>query len=86
MAKKSRRTRVKSKAAAPVQSSGAPASQAKSTPATSSRASARQAAAAPVAQPISHDYVKADLIQIGIIGGALILIIIILTFIPALRT
>lgn len=86
MAKKSRRTRVKSKAAAPVQSAAVPASQAKSAPAASSRASARQAAAAPVVQPISHEYVKTDLIQIGIIAAALILIIIILTFVPALRT
>lgn len=37
-------------------------------------------------QPGQYDYVKGDLIRIGIISTALIIIIIVLTFIPALKT
>ncbi|MGA2158604.1 MAG: hypothetical protein WB588_01900 [Dehalococcoidia bacterium] len=42
--------------------------------------------AAAIFQTKSYDYVKSDLIRIVIIAGSLILILIILTFIPALRS
>jgi hypothetical protein len=88
MAKKSRKARVNSRTAGPVQSMKAPAPQAKATSPAISRSSARKTAsvAAAVIQPANYEYVKSDLIRIGIIAGALILIIIILTFIPALKT
>jgi hypothetical protein len=42
--------------------------------------------AASVMQPGNYDYVKSDVIRIGLIAGALLLILIVLTFIPALKT
>ena len=50
--------------------------------------SAQQPAAVVVnaLQPGQYDYVKGDLIRIGIISTILIVIIIVLTFIPALKT
>ncbi len=88
MSKKSRKTRVKSRVAGPVQSGNVPAPQEKATSVAPSRSSARRnaGAAATVIQPTDYSYVKTDLIRIGIIAGALIIIIVILTFIPALRT
>jgi hypothetical protein len=88
MAKKSRKARVKSRVAGPVQSGNVPTPQAKATSVAPSRSSARKvaSAAATVIQPVDYSYVKSDLIRIGIIAGALILIIVILTFIPGLRT
>ena len=87
MAKKSRKARVKSRIAEPVQSKNAPVTQAKATsPAPSRGARKVTSAAAAVIQPVDYKYVKTDLIRIGIIAGALILILVILTFIPALRT
>lgn len=87
MAKKSRRARVKGKVAEPAQRPAAPVAQSKAATVAPSRNNTRQAAA-PVAviKQANYDYVKSDLIMIGIIAGALILIIVILTFIPALRT
>jgi hypothetical protein len=56
-------------------------------PAISTRKTEKQAGmAAAAVLPISHDYVKSDLVQIGIISAVLILIIIILAFIPGLTT
>jgi hypothetical protein len=86
MAKKSRRTRTKGRVAEPVQRPTVAASQPRAAQAAPSRSSARQVAATQVVQPVNYDYVKTDLVRIGIIAGALILIIIILTFVPALRT
>jgi len=37
-------------------------------------------------QPQNYDYVKSDLVSIAIIAGALILVLIVLTFIPALKS
>jgi len=89
MAKKSRKARVKSRVAEPAQrpvAAAAPSAPARAAAPVSTRA-ARQAAAAPVAiKPVNYDYVKTDLRNIGIIAGALILIIIILAFVPALRS
>ena len=87
MAKKSRRARAKNRVGEPAQRPNLPVSQPKATAAAPSRSSARAAAMAPAAviQPANYDYVKSDLVRIGIIAGALILIIVILTFIPALR-
>jgi hypothetical protein len=41
---------------------------------------------AAAAQPQSYSYVKSDLINIAVIAGILILVLIILTFIPALKS
>jgi hypothetical protein len=87
MAKKSRKTRAKSRVAEPVQSMKVSAPQAKATSPAPTRSARKVAsAAAAVIQPVDHRYVKNDLIRIGIIAGALLLILVILTFIPALRT
>jgi len=88
MAKKSRRARATTKAAAPAQQTASAASQSTANTATATKSYSRRGAAASAAviQPANYDYVKADLIQIGIIAAALLVIMIILTFIPALRT
>jgi hypothetical protein len=87
MAKKSRRARVTAKpnTAAP-QTGNAPQPQAQSTIAT--RRSARQpvAPAVNIMQSGHYEYVKEDLIRIGIISAVLILILVVLTFIPALKS
>jgi hypothetical protein len=87
MAKKSRRARATTKAAAPVkQTTNAAQSTANTAAATKSYSRRGAAAPAAVIQPANYDYVKSDLIQIGIIAALLLVIMIILTFIPALRT
>jgi hypothetical protein len=85
MAKKSRRARIKSKVSGPGQGPEVKQSQPAAAPAV--RSSSRQPAnvAAAVIQPVNYDYVKSDLVRIGIIAGALILVIIVLTFVPALK-
>ena len=45
-----------------------------------------EAVAVNILQPEKFDYVKSDLIRIGIISASLIIILIVLTFVPALRT
>jgi hypothetical protein len=84
MAKKSRRTRAQVRIAGSNDRPGAKQSQpAVAAPRRVARQSANVAAVAQ--QPVNYDYVKSDLVQIGIIAGVLILIIIVLTFVPALK-
>ena len=86
MAKKSRRAR------ATTRTSAAPQQPENNQPAqnqVASRRSARQqpvVAAVNVLQAGHYDYVKEDLIRIGILAAVLFVILIVLTFIPALRT
>lgn len=81
MAKKSRKTRVKSKAVGPVQGVNT-----KGPPVNTINKKAGVVAAQAAVQPKNYDYVKSDLVRIGIIAGVLFLILIILTFIPALKS
>ena len=84
MAKKSRRARAQARPAGPVQRSEAKQAQPAAGPAA--RPAARQPVnAAAASQPANYDYVKSDLVQIGIIAVALILVIVVLTFVPALQ-
>lgn len=81
MAKKSRKIKTKSKAVQSVANNSAsklPASQ----------ISKRVAPIAPAVafQSKNYDYVKSDLVRIGVIACVLILILIILTFVPALKS
>jgi hypothetical protein len=81
MSKKSRRARAKVRGAAPaVQRAIGGQGQAKS-PAGKLNMAAQPAAAASAIKPNQYDYVASDLIHVGIIGGSLILILIILTFV-----
>jgi len=88
MAKKSRRARATTKAAAPDQQTANAVSQSTANTVAATKSYSRRGNGAPAAviQPANYDYVKTDLIQIGIIAAALLVIMIILTFIPALRT
>lgn len=83
MAKKSRKAKAAIRTTTSPQVVAASQAQAK----TAGQKSARQqvTANAGAAQPIDYRYVSKDLINIGIITAALILVLIILTFIPALR-
>lgn len=87
MAKKSRRARAVSRNGVAPQSVENTQPQELNQVATT-RKSSRQpvAASVNVMQDGYYDYVKSDLIRIGIISAALIIILIILTFIPALNT
>lgn len=81
MAKKSKKVRAKSKVAvaSPFAGSG-------SLPASSI---SRQIASRPVAaavQPQNYSYVKSDLVQIGIIVAVLLIIMVVLSFVPSLRS
>jgi hypothetical protein len=81
MSKKSRKIRTKGKtiqSAANTNTGNLPAS------AISKRVA--PVAAAIAFQPKNYDYVKSDLVRIGIIACALILILIVLTFVPALKS
>ena len=81
MSKKSRKIKTKPKAMQPVagaNATGLPAS------AIGKRGAPVSAAAA--FQPKNYDYVKSDLVRIGIVAGVLILILIVLTFVPALKS
>jgi hypothetical protein len=83
MSKKSRKVRSKTRVAQPV---GRPdASQSQQSVASVVRGRERQPASAAALVPVNYDYVKSDLARIGIIAGVLILVIIVLTFIPAMR-
>jgi hypothetical protein len=82
MSKKSRKNRSRSKTPAASRPNAAPAQQ-QAQPARS-RPQANVVAAA--SQPQSYSYVKSDLINIAVIAGILILVLIILTFIPALKS
>lgn len=87
MAKKSRRARVKNKASEPSQRPAVQSAKAVADTVIPSKNNNRQAAVQSSAiKPVNYEYVKSDLIMIGIIAAALILIMVVLTFIPALRT
>lgn len=81
MSKKSRKVKTKVKAVQPVAGTGAG-----SLPASAISKRVAPATAAMVYQSKNYDYVKSDLVRIGIIAGALILVLVILTFVPALKT
>jgi hypothetical protein len=89
MAKKSRKARATTRPNAAPQRTETPQPQAQAQGQVATRKSARQqpvVAAVNVMQPGHYGYVKDDLIRIGIISAVLILILVVLTFIPALRT
>jgi len=81
MSKKSRKIKTKSRAVQPV--AGANTT---NLPAGMIGKRGAPAAAVVAFQPKNYDYVKSDLVRIGIIAGALILIMVMLTFIPALKS
>jgi hypothetical protein len=81
MSKKSRKIKTKGKAIQPVANTNAG-----KLPASAIGKRAAPLAATIAFQPKNYDYVKSDLVRIGIIASALILILIILTFIPALKS
>jgi hypothetical protein len=86
MAKKSRRARVNARPAGAPQTSDTAQPQAQGT--ISTRRAARQqppVAAVNIMQPGHYEYVREDLIRIGIISAVLILILVVLTFVPALN-
>jgi hypothetical protein len=84
MSKKSRSARTKNRA--PEANRNQDYNKSVNTAAPSSKANRQPVATASVALPMSHEYVKSDLIHIGIIAAVLILIMIILAFIPGLNT
>jgi hypothetical protein len=83
MAKKSRKARVRSRVAETSRQPGARPAPQKAQPAS---AKAQVNAAVVTVQPQNYDYVKSDLVRIAVIAGALILVLIILTFVPALKS
>jgi hypothetical protein len=90
MAKKSRKARTTTKINAAPQhtESQQPQAPVQVQGQAASRKSRQQpvVAAVNILQPGHYDYVKEDLIRIAIISAVLILILIVLTFIPALKT
>jgi len=88
MAKKSRRARSTASPAAAPQRTESQQPQAQGQVPVSTRRAARQpvVTAVNIMQPGHYEYVKEDLIRIGVISAVLILILIVLTFIPALKT
>lgn len=84
MAKKSRKMRAAAKPVAALQRPVANQSNSNAAPV---QKTVKQATPASVniLQPGYYDYVKKDLITICILAGALILILIILNFVPALK-
>jgi len=83
MSKKSRKSRARSRVAETSRLPDAKPAQQKAQPAP---AKSQVNAIATAIKPQSYDYVKSDLINIAVIAGALILILIILTFVPALKS
>jgi hypothetical protein len=81
MSKKSRKIKNKSKAIQPVAGTNTA-----NLPASAIGKRGAPVAAAIAFQPKNYDYVKSDLVRIAIIASALILILIILTFVPALKS
>ena len=81
MSKKSRKIKTKSKAVQPVTRTGT-----SSLPASAISKRVAPVAATVVFQAKNYDYVKSDLVRIGIVASVLILILIILTFVPALKS
>jgi len=83
MAKKSRKARAKGRV---VETSRQPESRPAQQKAQSASSKSQVSAVAAAIQPQNYSYVKSDLIRIAVIAGALILVLIILTFIPALKS
>lgn len=81
MAKKSRRNRARGKVAETSRQPDARPAQQKAQPS----APKAQVMAASL-QPVNYDYVKSDLVRIAVIAGVLLLILIMLTFVPALKS
>ena len=81
MSKKSRKIKTRGKGVQP-----SPGANAANLPASAIGKRVAPIAAAVAIQPKSYDYVKSDLVRIGIIAAVLILILIVLTFIPALKS
>lgn len=81
MSKKSRKIKTKSKAVQPAANAGTSA-----LPASAISKKAAPVAAAVVFQTRNYDYVKSDLVRIGVIACVLILILVVLTFVPALKS
>ena len=81
MSKKSRNIKTKNKAIQPVAKTNAAG-----LPASAIGKRGAPVAAAIAVQAKNYDYVKSDLVRIGIVAGVLILILIILTFVPALKS
>jgi len=82
MSKKSRKNRSRSRAPEASRPDARPAQQ-KAQPV---RSKPQVNAVAATLQPQNYSYVKSDLINIAVIAGILILVLIILTFIPALKS
>jgi hypothetical protein len=83
MGKKSRKTRARSRVAETSRQTPASGAQQKAQPAS---AKAQVSAAAIAVQPQNYSYVKSDLVRVAMIAGALILVLVILTFVPALKS
>jgi len=81
MSKKSRKIKTKARAIQPVAGTNAV-----NLPASAIGKRGAPVAAAMAFQPKNYDYVKSDLVRIGIVASVLILILIILTFVPALKS
>jgi hypothetical protein len=81
MSKKSRKIKTKGKAVQSVASTNA-----SNLPASAIGKRVAPVAAAVAFQPKNYDYVKSDLVRIGVVASVLILILIILTFVPALKS
>jgi hypothetical protein len=86
MSKKSRRARAKIRSAQPARPAENRQSDVSRTLAAREGERRPASVAASVVAPVSHAYVRSDLIRIGIIVGALIIVIIVLTFLPALQS
>jgi len=82
MSKKSRKNRSRSRGIETTARPNTGPAQQKAQPA---RSKAQGNSVAAVLQPQNYSYVKSDLIRIAIIAGILILVLIILTFVPALK-
>jgi len=83
MAKKSRKARVRNRVTGTSRQPAAGPAQQKAQPVS---AKAQLNAAATAVQPQNYSYVKSDLVRIAVIAGALIMVLIILTFVPALKS
>ena len=81
MSKKSRKIKTKGKANKSISNTNTA-----NLPASAIGKRVAPVAAAIAFQPKNYDYVKSDLVRIGIIASALILILILLTFVPALKS
>lgn len=86
MAKKSRKARVTTRANAVSQRPDGKQTQTQNQAVTQKSVKQPAVAAVNIMQPGHYDYVTQDLIRIGIISAVLILILVALTFIPALKT